>query len=299
MRLQSAGQFTPSLLRCLALASVLVGLRSRGLQPTGGAADASDFDPGYLIATRLLQRHLDDGVARSIPSSTVVNSGCATAGMCLHNYKRVRSAPRRQPRVCGDRRPRPSRPRAQIIATVGKACGVSPKAILVILQKEQSLVTCAGARIPIAFAGAMGAGCPDTAPCDGNYAGLYEQVYYGAYLLKRYTTPGVERTTTRLSRARARPPRSCTTPSHVMRHQVRVRARTRRHTRCTSTRRTRPTPRRSRTSTAPATAAPHTATATSGACTPTGSVPRASDRRTDILDVFGARRRRGYARRTP
>jgi uncharacterized protein with LGFP repeats len=35
----------------------------------------------------------------------------------------------------------------------------------------------------------MGAGCPDTAACDSDYYGFFNQVHYGAYLLKRYTQP--------------------------------------------------------------------------------------------------------------
>ena len=106
--------------------------------------------------------------------------------MCLDNYKETHRRQRQNDEVRGDQGGDQSQTAGQIIATVGKACGISPKAILVILQKEQSLVT---SRTPSAraFQASMGAGCPDTAPCDGKYAGFYANVYYGASLLKGYT----------------------------------------------------------------------------------------------------------------
>src|SRR3712207_8314109 len=55
-----------------------------------------------------------------------------------------------------------------------------------------------------AYRSAMGAGCPDTAACDANYYGFFNQVHYGAYLLKRYTQPaGTDRKSTRLNSSHA------------------------------------------------------------------------------------------------
>jgi putative cell wall-binding protein len=75
-----------------------------------------------------------------------------------------------------------------IIATVAAVCGISPKVLLVMLQKEQSLITDTW---PSArqYAAAMGAGCPDTAGCDPSQAGFFNQVYYAAWYLKRYAGP--------------------------------------------------------------------------------------------------------------
>ncbi|MFS0793931.1 hypothetical protein [Microbacterium sp. 1P10AE] len=77
---------------------------------------------------------------------------------------------------------------AQIIDRVQRACGISAKVLLVTLQKEQSLVSGRAARAPSseALGAAMGARCPDDAPCDPGRAGFAAQIAQGATDLKAY-----------------------------------------------------------------------------------------------------------------
>ncbi len=74
---------------------------------------------------------------------------------------------------------------AQIIYDASQACGVSPKVLLVLLQKEQGLVT---DDWPWSrqYTAATGYGCPDTASCDPAYADFFSQIYYGARQYQRY-----------------------------------------------------------------------------------------------------------------
>ncbi|MDB5184907.1 MAG: hypothetical protein JWN38_715 [Candidatus Saccharibacteria bacterium] len=74
---------------------------------------------------------------------------------------------------------------AGILYTVAKACGVSPQVLLVVLQKEQGLVT-DDWPWPNQYTAATGYGCPDTASCDASYSGLFNQIYYGARQYKIY-----------------------------------------------------------------------------------------------------------------
>ncbi len=74
---------------------------------------------------------------------------------------------------------------AQIIYDVGQACGVSPKVLVVLLEKEQSLVT-DDWPWGIQYRSATGYGCPDTAPCNAEYYGFFNQVYNAARQFKRY-----------------------------------------------------------------------------------------------------------------
>lgn len=60
---------------------------------------------------------------------------------------------------------------------------ISPKAILVTLQKEQSLVTL-GDNQPNRLRTAMGYGCPDSGGCNANYAGFTKQVEWGSWQLR-------------------------------------------------------------------------------------------------------------------
>lgn len=77
---------------------------------------------------------------------------------------------------------------AQIIYKVARACNVSQKLLVVLLEKEQSLVTDTW---PSArqYRSATGYGCPDTADCDADYYGLFNQLYMAAWQLNWYTNP--------------------------------------------------------------------------------------------------------------
>jgi uncharacterized protein with LGFP repeats len=155
--------------------------------PSAGAADADDFDAGSLISDDLF---FDGDAMSAVEIDAFIdakNPGCATNRTCLENYREdveARAATSRCDAIPG----RTNQTAGQIIAAVANACDLSPKAILVILQKEQSLVS-AMAPSSYAFAYAMGAGCPDSTGCDTPNQGLYRQVYYGASLLKWYTQP--------------------------------------------------------------------------------------------------------------
>jgi hypothetical protein len=74
---------------------------------------------------------------------------------------------------------------AQIIYDVSQACGISPQVIIVLLQKEQSLIT-DDWPWSIQYRSATGYGCPDTAPCDTEYYGFFNQVYQAAKAYRRY-----------------------------------------------------------------------------------------------------------------
>jgi hypothetical protein len=75
-----------------------------------------------------------------------------------------------------------------VIAKVAAACNISPRVLLVILQKEQGLVTTTGGASLTAtrYQKAMGYACPDTAACDTKYYGFENQVYFSARQFQRY-----------------------------------------------------------------------------------------------------------------
>lgn len=79
---------------------------------------------------------------------------------------------------------------AQIIYDVGKACGINPQVLIVMLQKEQSLVT-DDWPWPSQYDKAMGYACPDSGPnnsanCDSAFFRFFNQVYNAAQAFKRY-----------------------------------------------------------------------------------------------------------------
>ena len=77
---------------------------------------------------------------------------------------------------------------AQIITGVAASCGVNPRVLLVVLEKEQSLVT-RTRPTTYAYERATGFGCPDSAPCNSQYFGLFNQVYLSARQYQRYADP--------------------------------------------------------------------------------------------------------------
>lgn len=74
---------------------------------------------------------------------------------------------------------------ATIIKTISTVCSINPQVLLVTLQKEEGLVT-DDWPWPIQYQKAMGYGCPDTAPCDAQYYGFFNQVYNAAHQFQRY-----------------------------------------------------------------------------------------------------------------
>ncbi|UNK69738.1 cell wall-binding repeat-containing protein [Microbacterium sp. H1-D42] len=74
---------------------------------------------------------------------------------------------------------------ARIIYRVSQACNINPQVLIVMLQKEQGLVTHtwpSAWRYDIA----LGQGCPDTAPCDPNFVGFFHQIYGAARQMQLY-----------------------------------------------------------------------------------------------------------------
>ena len=151
------------------------------------AADLSQFRPGNIIAdARFFDRGtMSEAQIQQFLQSKVPN--CQAGYVCLkdwHDTSRATGADA----MCGAY-PGGYRERASaIIYKVAQACGINPQVILVMLQKEQRLVTHTWPS-DWRYTIAMGQGCPDTAACDTRYYGFFNQVYGAAWQLKRYANP--------------------------------------------------------------------------------------------------------------
>ena len=112
------------------------------------------------------------------------SKGVGTPFTCLKSYTQsVPSVSGNE--YCGGGIAGGNKSSAGIIYDVAQACNVSPKVLLVLLQKEQSLVT-DDWPWPVQYRSATGYGCPDTAPCDAEYYGFFNQVYQAAKAYNRY-----------------------------------------------------------------------------------------------------------------
>lgn len=122
-----------------------------------------------------------DTVTRKVYSE---RRGVSTPFTCLKDYVQTTTNKTAEAGLCNGH-VAGTKNAAQIIYEVAQSCGVNPKVLLVLLQKEQSLVT-DDWPWPIQYRSATGYGCPDTAPCDQEYYGFFNQVYAAARVYKYY-----------------------------------------------------------------------------------------------------------------
>lgn len=149
------------------------------------AANGNQFNAGYIIS----DQNFFDGnsmspmdVARFIDSKF---TGCRPGYTCLKDYLQAVPNMPAQAGLCNGYTAHPLQSAAEIISRVASSCGVSAKVLLVLLEKEQSLVTDTW---PLAsqYTSATGFACPDTAPCDASFGGFFYQVYNAARQLRNY-----------------------------------------------------------------------------------------------------------------
>lgn len=159
--------------------------------PLGGgsraeAANASDFNAGLIISDALFYNGsamTADAVQSFVASK---ETGCKAGATCLKDYKVTTPNMPAVAGLCGAYQGAPNESASSIIAKVGAACNISQAALIVILEKEQGLVsaTSPGAG---AYAAATGFGCPDTGSgCDQGSAGFFVQVYNAGLQFQLY-----------------------------------------------------------------------------------------------------------------
>ncbi|OUE31656.1 hypothetical protein BFL35_04215 [Clavibacter michiganensis] len=170
----------------LGVGLVGTGTLGQGAEPAQ-AASGADFDPGMIISDAEFYDGdaMSPGDIRTFLRARVPS--CASGYVCLKDF--VQSTPAR----AGDSRcsslDASRLSGGDIVYWVGRACGVSQAALLVLLEKEQGLVT-DSTPSDRQFRSATGYGCPDTAACDSTYYGFFNQVYNAAHQFKVYqSTP--------------------------------------------------------------------------------------------------------------
>jgi hypothetical protein len=168
-------------------ALLLVGIPTVVSTEVAQAATASDFKPGNIISDAQFYNGsaMDASSVQNFLNSQVPI--CRSSYACLTTYRQSTPTMAASAGRCDTYPGSGNESAADIIAKVGRACGISQKAMLVLLEKEQSLVTMSNPSQG-RFESATGMGCPDTAPCDSSVAGFFYQVYYAARQFKIYST---------------------------------------------------------------------------------------------------------------
>lgn len=214
-----AKSFKPLLIATATLLSIatlsFVVLESRNSQDAS-AFKASDFNAGRIIDDAVFY---NSGSMTAAQIQTFLNSKnpyCDTNGSqpaadwgrpdltraqfatqvkgwhgppytCLRDFKQNTPQVEAASGLCGALPARNNRTAAQIINDVANACNINPQVLLVLLEKEQSLVTDIWP-LNIQYERATGFACPDNAggACNPAYNGFFSQVYSAARQFNLY-----------------------------------------------------------------------------------------------------------------
>lgn len=139
-----------------------------------------DFDPGNIISDG--QFFNGNAMSEAEIQSFLDDQGSSCSGKDCLKSKTFTTSSQPADDYCAAYRGAKHETAAAIIYKAGKACGISQKVLLTVLQKEQHLVTATSINA-FQYKSAMGLSCPDDANCDPEYAGFFRQVYGSA---KRY-----------------------------------------------------------------------------------------------------------------
>jgi hypothetical protein len=168
-----------------ALIGSLLGVTAAIAPSPASAADGRLFTPGNIISDAMFfdGGALSAGQVQSFLDGQVPS--CRAGYTCLKSYTQAVPSKAAVDGRCAAYNSQGTESAAMIIAKVGAACGISQKALLVLLEKEQGLVSDTWPEAG-QYRSATGYGCPDTAACDANYYGFFNQVYNAALQFKRY-----------------------------------------------------------------------------------------------------------------
>lgn len=153
-----------------------------GIRPM---ADLSQFRPGNIIAdevffdsTTLTESQIDSFLRQKVPR-------CQSGYTCLKDFRQTTTT-RAADNYCAAYSGEASESAARIIYKVAQACGINPRVLIVMLEKEQGLISHTWPS-DWRYTIAMGQGCPDTAACDVRYHGFFNQMHGAARQLRIYT----------------------------------------------------------------------------------------------------------------
>lgn len=176
--------------------------------PAPVVLDTEGFDPAHLIDDDVFY----DSTAMTLAEITAfiarVNAGCRSGSdgtPCLAEAT-FASVDREPTDMCpGGYTGAKEESAAQVISKVATACDINPQVLLVLIQKEQGLLTASGRNLTARrYEAAAGYACPDTSQCDRKWEGFFLQLYGAASQFQRYRlNPGsydvVAQTPTRIA----------------------------------------------------------------------------------------------------
>jgi hypothetical protein len=190
----------------LLLTGLLLATSNLVVAPHAHAANSQDFNPGNLISdaaffngNAMSANEIQTFLNGQVPRCTLGDPGRPAGGVytfpngyqvtlansCLKDFRT--DIPSLPPDGICSAISGGVMTAAQMIRAVGFACNISQKVLLVLVEKEQSLVS---DTFPAQsqYDHATGFNCPDTAPCSSASAGIFKQTYSAARQLQVYGT---------------------------------------------------------------------------------------------------------------
>ena len=189
-----------------AMVATLSFLMTSNMEKTA-ATDFSGFKAGNIISDAVMRNYismteseiqtfLDKHVScgRAASGGQYVNAG--TAYGVKYNYKATYGGTtyfyhvENGKYVCMNSEKFNGETAAHIIYSLAHQYHINPQVLLVLLEKEQGLVSDNWPNSNFQYRSATGFGCPDTAPCDSEYYGLRNQVESAAWLFDQVLSGG-------------------------------------------------------------------------------------------------------------
>lgn len=142
------------------------------------------FNPGNIISDQVFTSAstMTETQIQLFLNSKV--TACRSGYTCLKDL-RIPTQSKSADKYCSGYSGSSGESAARIIFKVSRACNINPQVLIVMLQKEQALVTHTWPS-DWRYNAAMGQACPDTAPCDVKFAGFFAQVYGAARQMQVY-----------------------------------------------------------------------------------------------------------------
>ena len=155
------------------------------------AAVGSNFDAGFILSDEAFYNRGAMNAGQISAFLRDKGSGCQASTLpCLKDVL-IDVDPRPADQFCGALAAASQIGAAQVFEAISIACGINPQVLLVLVEKEQSLVS-RTTPTDYSYRYATGFACPDTPPgCSSATAGFVTQVYLAAKQFQRYrVNPG-------------------------------------------------------------------------------------------------------------
>lgn len=152
--------------------------------PLSSAFGKTGFRAGNIISDANMYQKTPSMSAAEIQKFLETQGADCRGNGCLKNM-RLNTRSFNADNYCKDSyRGANNEPVSQVIFKISQACQISPKVLLVTIQKEQSGIT--RNLSTVSQNKLTGYGCPDGKPCNEQYYGVQNQIYQAAHQLQRY-----------------------------------------------------------------------------------------------------------------